>query len=363
MTTTPTAGRSHPPPSGRVTVVTCMKNEGPFILEWIAWNRMIGVTDFLIYTNDCTDGTDALLDALADHGMVHRLPNPAQPGEPYQMTALKHAPSHPAVQRADWVFVCDVDEFLNISAGDGSIAALIAACGNPLAISVSMRMMANGGVSDFVDRPVIGQFTRTHPPDRWGDETAIEVKTLTRADFPLRFFGAHRPFVSRHAPGTLHWTDGSGRQVPEAFLTVANRRRRHRFPAAGARALATLNHYTLRSLDSYLVKSERGDVNRVHRHFRLQYWVERNDDRIEEAPITAHLPALLTEIDTLKALPGVAAAHADCVARHQAAIVRLNADPVYAELRAELVEASVALGGSGRVAAPTAEPCDEEEDT
>ena len=350
-------------PLGRVTAVTCMKNEGPFILEWIAWNRMIGVTDFLVYTNDCTDGTDQLLDALAPAG-VHRLPNPAQPGEPYQMTALKHAPAHPSVSGADWVFVTDVDEFLNISTGDGSIAALVAACGNPKAISVTMRMMANGGVSDYVDRPVIAQFTRTHPPDIWGTERAIEVKTLTRRDFPLRFYGAHRPFVGRHAgPGTLHWTDGSGRQVPEAFLTVAVRRRRHRFPAAGARNLATLNHYTLRSLDSYLVKSERGDVNRVHRHFRLKYWVERNDDSVEEASILSRLPALEAEMAVLKALPGVAEAHAACVAHHQDAIVRLNADPVYAALRAELVEASVALGGSGRKAPLGPEPGDEEEDT
>ena len=43
-------------PSGRTLIVTCMKNEGPFILEWLAYHRMIGVDDFLIYTNDCDDG-------------------------------------------------------------------------------------------------------------------------------------------------------------------------------------------------------------------------------------------------------------------------------------------------------------------
>ncbi|MGB8813172.1 MAG: glycosyltransferase family 2 protein, partial [Paracoccaceae bacterium] len=42
---------------GRTAIVTTMKNEGPFILEWIAYHRMIGVDDFLIYTNDCSDGT------------------------------------------------------------------------------------------------------------------------------------------------------------------------------------------------------------------------------------------------------------------------------------------------------------------
>ena len=39
----------------RITAVTCVKNEGPFLLEWIAFHRIIGVTDFLFYSNDCSD--------------------------------------------------------------------------------------------------------------------------------------------------------------------------------------------------------------------------------------------------------------------------------------------------------------------
>ncbi|MCB1331900.1 MAG: glycosyltransferase family 2 protein, partial [Maritimibacter sp.] len=45
--------------SGNV-IVGCMKDEAPYILEWIAYHRMIGVDNFLIYTNGCSDGTDAL---------------------------------------------------------------------------------------------------------------------------------------------------------------------------------------------------------------------------------------------------------------------------------------------------------------
>ena len=88
----------------RITAVTCVKNEGPFLLEWIAFNRLIGVTDFLFYSNDCSDGTDRLLDALARRGMVHHLPNPAQ-GRNYQMEALKDAAHQGVVQGADWVWI------------------------------------------------------------------------------------------------------------------------------------------------------------------------------------------------------------------------------------------------------------------
>ena len=112
----------------RITAVTCVKNEGPFLLEWIAYNRVIGVTDHLFYSNDCTDGTDELLDALQEAGVVTRLPNPAQ-GRNYQMEALKDAANHPLVSAADWLWVADVDEFLNVHVGDHTIPALIEAAG------------------------------------------------------------------------------------------------------------------------------------------------------------------------------------------------------------------------------------------
>ena len=328
---------SSPP---RITAITCVKNEGPFVLEWIAYNRMIGVTDFLFYSNDCDDGTDTLLDALARAGIVHHLPNPAQ-GRNYQMEALKDAAHQNIVQQADWVWIADVDEFLNIHAGEGTIAELIEACGNPQAISLTFQFFANGGVEKFEDKPVIGQFVHTHNPDIWNDQLAIEVKTLVRADFPLQYYGAHRPFFSRRLAKTRRprWCDGSGRAVPHRFLVAANKRRIRRFPAHGARRLATLNHYALRSLESYLVKNERGDVNRENRAFDDTYWRERNDSAWREETILRHLPRLAEEMANLKALPGVGAAHESAVGQHREKITRLAADPAYRDLRARLLAA------------------------
>lgn len=321
----------------RVTAVTCVRNEGPFLIEWIAWNRLIGVTDFLIYSNDCTDGTDRLLDALAAEGVVRHLPNPAA-GRSYQMEALKAAARARAVRAADWVWIADVDEFLNIHAGDGTIPALVAACGDPRAISVSFRFFANAGVERFEDRPVVAQFTRTHDPDIWCGETAIEVKTLVRRDFPLQYFGAHRPFLRRGlAPEARpRWTDGAGRPVPEAFLDAATARRIRKIPAKGARRHATLNHYALRSLESYLVKVDRGDVNRRNRAFDVDYWRDRDDDACAEASLLRHLPALEREMAALKALPEVGARHAEAVAAHRARIAALLEQAEYRALRARL---------------------------
>lgn len=326
----------------RITAVTCVKNEGPFLLEWIAFHRLLGVTDFLFYSNDCTDGTDRLLDALArrerpETGRVMHLPNPAE-GRNYQMEALKDAGRRPLVRESDWVWIADVDEFLNIHAGDHTLAALIDACGDPMAISIPFQFFANDGVTDFVDRPVIAQFTRSHNPDIWCAETAIEVKTLVRRDFPLQYYGAHRPFFRKKLPEDKYpaWTDASGRKVPPKFLTADNPRRIRKFPAAGAREFATLNHYALRSLDSYLVKNDRGDVNREGRVFDDTYWRERNDAAWQDDTILRHLPALTRALEHLKQDVEIARLHGDCVRLHRERRDALMQQPEYAQMYAHL---------------------------
>jgi Glycosyl transferase family 2 len=325
----------------RVTALTCVKNEGPFLIEWIAFHRVIGVTDFLIYSNHCTDGTDALLDKLAEHGVVTHLPNPAGSRD-YRAEALKDAPSQPLVGASDWLWIADVDEFLNIRVGTGTLPELIAACGvEARAISITRQFFANCDVKDFDDRPVIAQFTRSHDPDLWGKSAAQDVKTLVRKDFPLDHYDANRPLFRTDMPKKDYplWKDGSGREVPWKFRIAATKRRTRKFPAEGARDFATLNHYALRSLDSYLVKADRGDVSRDSRRFDAAYWRQRNDDRHEDRSILRYLPRLKAEIAALKALPGVAALHEFAVVGHREALERLMKDDACLTLREELLEA------------------------
>ena len=47
--------------SQTITVFTTMKNEGPYMLEWVAFHRMLGVDHFLMVDNGSNDGSTTYL--------------------------------------------------------------------------------------------------------------------------------------------------------------------------------------------------------------------------------------------------------------------------------------------------------------
>lgn len=56
-------------------VAACMKNEGPFMIEWVSNYLALGFSHAFIITNDCDDGTDLIADRLSEIGLVTHLRN------------------------------------------------------------------------------------------------------------------------------------------------------------------------------------------------------------------------------------------------------------------------------------------------
>ena len=47
-------------------IYTKQKNEGLYLLDWIAWHQAAGIGSIYIVSNDCTDNSDLLLDAISE---------------------------------------------------------------------------------------------------------------------------------------------------------------------------------------------------------------------------------------------------------------------------------------------------------
>ena len=320
--------------SARRAIVTTMKNEGPFILEWLAYHRVVGFDSFLVYTNDCTDGTDTLLDLLADRGLVEHRDNPyRQMDLKPQHAALQAAEAEPLITEAEWAICMDVDEYVNVKAGDGTLDALFAVVPDANMITLTWRLFGNADVHGFEDRPVIAQFDRCAPELARKPHQAWGFKTLFRNVGLFKKLGVHRPKgLKPQLWEKVHWVNGSGRRLPREMYRNAWRSTVDTY----GYDLVQLNHYAVRSAESFLVKRDRGRVNHVDRDQGLAYWFRMNNNAERETSIQRMIPRLEAELARLMADPEIAAAHRACVAAHRAKIDALRATETYAAFYADL---------------------------
>ena len=319
----------------RVLLVSALRNEGPHLLEWVAHHRAIGVTDFLLFSNDCSDGTDTMLDALAPAGVVH-LRNVPPRGKSLQWNALKLAWGHDLRKSADWVCCIDSDEFINLRAPLESLADLVGAAGQPDAIAMPWRLFGHNGQAQLSEGLTTELFSRAAPPGCDYPVGARQFKTLFRAKGPFRQIGVHRPRLKQSA--VARWADGSGVAMPGSFA-----RAEHRitlFGLAEASELVQLNHYSVRSAESFMLKRARGLPNRRGKPIDLTYWVERNFNTVKDRSIARMLPATRAELAELMAIPRLAELHAAAHACHHAAFAAIMRDQTAVKLYGRLLLAA-----------------------
>lgn len=318
----------------RTAIVTTMKNEGPFILEWIAYHRVIGVDDFLIYTNDCTDGTDAMLQLLQQKGLVQHRENPFKETDlKPQHAALQAADSEPVIKNADWLICMDVDEFINVKCGDGRLADLYAAVGEANMIAITWRLFGNSDIHEFQDGLILDTYDQSaleltrKPHQAWG------FKTLFHNVGIFKKMGVHRPKgLKSQLWEDINWVNGSGKPMPSDMYRNGWR------STSGTYGydLVQLNHYAVRCAESFLVKRDRGRVNHVDRDQGMAYWFRMNNNAQKETSIQRMLPALRAEMDRLMSDPEIAAAHAYSVTKHSEKIKELKAGDNYNAFYREL---------------------------
>jgi Glycosyl transferase family 2 len=250
----------------RITAILTVKDEGAQLVEWLAHHRAVGVTDVLVFSNDCSDGTDTMLDRLDSAGWLTHIPQTVGP-KGAQWQALATAARHPLVTGADWAICLDIDEFIVVTTGDGTIPALLAACPEADAICLTWRMYGNPGVLARDGADVRQTFTRSAPAVLHWPWQAQMVKTLYRPAVFARP-GVHRP------RGRGRSVDGAGRPVDHDRL----------FAPLGqdTGTLGRINHYALGSFHDFVLKAARGRANRQGSPVDAGYWVARNFCAVED---------------------------------------------------------------------------------
>ncbi|SNS23009.1 MULTISPECIES: glycosyltransferase family 2 protein [unclassified Azospirillum] len=232
-----------PPPDALVpinlAICAIAKDEGPYLLEWLAYHRVIGVDHFLICDNDSSDGTSQILARLARQGWLEHVPWPTRPGR---------TPQEPAYQegvrrlsgRARWVAFIDLDEFI-LPLGSDDIHTVLADYQGVGGLMLPWRVFGSGGRREAGDGLVMERFTQraqgAHPVN-------CSVKTIARPNLVARV-GVHTPGLSQGFLVDENFTVAGTHGDPDRHVVLQPKR-------------LVLNHYFCKSWQEWERKRDRG---------------------------------------------------------------------------------------------------------
>jgi hypothetical protein len=249
------------------TVLFCgVRNEAPFLLEWIAYHRAIGFDEIVICSNPSSDGTEEILAAMADAGVIRHLKSPLVEGKSPQKLAANAFKKLVGFDDGTVYLWLDADEFLNIHVGARTVQELVAAMGDARGVLINWRIFGSASQTKFEGRFIDPIFSRA--ADAKADANR-EVKTLFRAgDGVIGFgnIGIHRPLLDgARMLSAAEFLCGSGAKASNAedgnviWVAGANSRATARVSTEEfGWSLAQINHYAVRTPEYFRLKALRG---------------------------------------------------------------------------------------------------------
>lgn len=242
-----------------VTSAVCLiaKNEGSYLLEWLAYYRVLGFDEIIIYENNSSDESSAILSKLAAAKKVVYRPWLLGRNESPQITAYADAIKR---VKSDWILFVDADEFLVLHHHDtvNAFLASFQSRSEVTSIGVNWRIFGDSNLESQDPRPVIERFTHASLADF---SVNMHLKSFSRV-------GSIGQLVHMHVCET------TGQQVHPSGLPLT-------MPHWGLSErieleVAQINHYYAKTFEEYQNKKRRGQGGAGDDNPELKYWY--NDD-------------------------------------------------------------------------------------
>ena len=149
-----------------LSIVAIVKNEAPYIKEWIEFHKLVGVEKFYIYDNESSDNLKEILSPYIKNGeVIYKF----YPGKKMQLNAYKDA-IRKYKNTTKWLGIIDLDEFI-IPVKHNKITNVIREIQstNPNKIAAISANWVTYGYSGHHEKPdglVIKNFTKNAGPDK-----------------------------------------------------------------------------------------------------------------------------------------------------------------------------------------------------
>jgi hypothetical protein len=212
-------------------------------------------------------------------------------------------------------------------------------------VAMTWRMFGHNGVRRLADRFVIDQFDTCAPKYCPKPHTVWGFKTMFKNIGAYAKISCHRPNkLDDGFRDVVKWVNGSGQDMTGE---VAENGWRNSKKSIGY-DLLQLNHYALRSADSFLIKRQRGRALHVDRSIGLNYWIRMDWSDFRDLTIKRNLPRLQGEYDALMADDTLRDEHEKGLRWHLSKAEELHGTPEFQELYAQAMK--VKLTETERVA-------------
>jgi hypothetical protein len=266
---------SFQPRPARFGVTAIVRNESPYLLQWIAHYRILGFGQITIYDNESNDGSSRILGPLARAGVINAVY--------WRDRAKKQVRAyHHAIGRlrpfVEWCLFADLDEFLVFDPGL-TLNDIVPADPAISAIGIPWRIFGSGGQRNRGAEPVIERFTKAAPTFH------RLVKSLVRLR-DAQVMGIHIP---KKIAGRV--TDLAG--LP---LDLENPRT--------APSAARLYHYFNRSWEEFVSKRLRGDIALAGKTYASTDFDRYGAGEVDVRDAWELAPAVRQEVSRLRAIIG-----------------------------------------------------------
>jgi glycosyltransferase involved in cell wall biosynthesis len=256
-----------------LAVCAIMKNEAPYLLEWLTYHRFIGVDVFFLYDNNSTDATRAVTESWANKDSVTVIDWPMQAGQnfAYRDMIANHSDA------AEWCAFIDCDEFLCPQA-DLSIPSVLRYF-SPICDGIYVHWLMFGSSGHVTRQPglVTSRFTRravnSFPPNQFG-KCVVKLHSAV-------------------AVNCCHVIGVKGRLIDDAETEVNQQRGGFHFNIS--HRLIALNHYFTKSLEEWRHRRSLGKADFLEDSAgfrRTEEEFHRHDQNDTEDLVAFHLMQL-----------------------------------------------------------------------
>ena len=204
-----------------LSLCAIVKNEAPYITEWIKYHFHLGVEHFYIYENESVDATLSILKKLSRQYPItlNLIKGSIAQAKAYKSCIKDHA------LESRWIAFIDVDEFI-VCIKD--IKVFLKDYENYPGVVAHWYLFGSNGWTNFESKPVVERFTKRQR------EVNPHIKSIVDP----------RRTIESYTPHAFIYTEGLA--VDEHFERI---KEGNPIPEDGSCDLIQINHYATKSLE------------------------------------------------------------------------------------------------------------------